>query len=137
MQQKRGVNSGCSMMLRRQLFFVLALVLAWVPVLQAAHALTHIGETTVRYNPPQPGTVDGDTVKGVIPPVADEAAGDTDNDRLCLDCLALTGLSVIFSILAIGFSSQTRRKVRPYRKSQPLLLNFYTPYSTRGPPAQA
>lgn len=87
--------------------------------------------------PPQPGTVDGDTVKGVIPPVADEAAGDTDNDRLCLDCLALTGLSVIFSILAIGFSSQTRRKVRPYRKPQPLLLNFYTTYSTRGPPAQA
>jgi hypothetical protein len=125
------------MMLRRQLFLILVLALAWVPVFQTAHALTHVGEITARYIPPELGTVEGDTIKGVTPPFADEADGDTDSDRLCLDCLALTGLSVIFSILAIGFLSQTRRNVGPYRKSQPFLLNFYTPYSTRGPPAQA
>ena len=125
------------MMLCKQLFLILALVLAWVPVLQTAHALTHVGEVTSSETAPEPGTVEDDTVKGVTHPTADEADGDTDNDRLCLDCLTLTGFSVIFSIIAIGFSNQIRRQVHPYRKSQPLLLNFYTPYSTRGPPAQS
>ena len=119
------MNSGWSIMLRKQLFLVLVLALAWVAVLQAAHALTHVGEIT------------SSPIESVIPPVADEADGEADNDRLCLDCLALTGFSVIFSILVIVFSSQTRRQTRLYRKSQPLFFNSYTPYSTRGPPAQA
>ncbi|ODT68543.1 MAG: hypothetical protein ABS69_16685 [Nitrosomonadales bacterium SCN 54-20] len=125
-------------MLRKQLFLVLlALALAWVPVLHAAHALTHVGEITSGDIVSELETMEDAAVKGVIPPVADEADGEADNDRLCLDCLALTGFSVIFSILVIVFSSQTRRQARLYRKSQPLFFNSYTPYSTRGPPAQA
>lgn len=125
-------------MLRKQLFLILlALALAWVPVLQAAHALTHVGEITSGDIVSELETMEDGAVKGVIPPVADEADGEADNDRLCLDCLALTGFSVIFSILVIVFSSQTRRQARLYRKSQPLFFNSYTPYSTRGPPAQA
>ncbi|MCC2681665.1 MAG: hypothetical protein K0S36_1229 [Nitrosospira multiformis] len=125
-------------MLRKQLFLVLlALALAWVPVLQATHALTHVGEITSDDIVSELETMEDAAVKGVIPPVADEADGEADNDRLCLDCLALTGFSVIFSILVIVFSSQTRRQARLYRKSQPLFFNSYTPYSTRGPPAQA
>ncbi|ODT82552.1 MAG: hypothetical protein ABS69_05140 [Nitrosomonadales bacterium SCN 54-20] len=120
-------------MLRKQLFLVLALVLAWVPVLQAAHALTHVGEITSSIVS-ELETVEGVAVKGVIPPAVGEADGEADNDRLCLDCLALTGFSVIFSILVIVFSSQTRRQARLYRKPQRLFFNSYTPYSTRGPP---
>ncbi|MBN9132512.1 MAG: hypothetical protein J0H48_03985 [Nitrosospira multiformis] len=112
---------------------VLALVLAWVPVLQAAHALTHVGEITSPIVS-ELETVEGVAVKGVIPPAVGEADGEADNDRLCLDCLALTGFSVIFSILVIVFSSQTRRQARLYRKPQRLFFNSYTPYSTRGPP---
>jgi len=124
-------------MLRKQLFLVLVLALAWVPVLQAAHALTHVGEITSSSIVSSSETMEGTATESVIPPVADEADGEADNDRLCLDCLALTGFSVIFSILVIVFSSQTRRQARLYRKSQPLFFNSYTPYSTRGPPAQA
>lgn len=132
------MNSGWSIMLRKQLFLILlAFALAWVPVLQAAHALTHVGEITSGDIVSELETMEDGAVKGVIPPVADEADGEADNDRLCLDCLALTGFSVIFSILVIVFSSQTRRQARLYRKSQPLFFNSYTPYSTRGPPAQA
>jgi hypothetical protein len=124
-------------MLRKQLFLVLALALAWVPVLQAAHALTHVGEITLSSIVSSSETMEDAAVESVTPPVTGEADGETDNDRLCLDCLALTGFSVIFSILVIVFSSQTRRQARLYRKSQPLFFNSYTPYSTRGPPAQA
>lgn len=132
------MNSGWSIMLRKQSFLVLlALALAWGPVLQAAHALTHVGETTAGDIVSEVETMEDAAVKDVIPPVADEAEGEADNDRLCLDCLALTGFSVIFSILVIVFSSQTRRQARLYRKSQPLFFNSYTSYSTRGPPVQA
>ena len=131
------MNSGWSIMLRKQLFLVLVLALAWVSVLQAAHALTHVGEITSSPIVSSSETMEGTATESVIPPVADEADGEADNDRLCLDCLALTGFSVIFSILVIVFSSQTRRQARLYRKSQPLFFNSYTPYSTRGPPAQA
>lgn len=123
-------------MLRKQLFLILVLALSLVPVFQTAHALTHVGEITSSDIFPEPGT-GSDTPKDVIHSIADEADDGAYNDRLCLDCLALTGFSIIFSILAIGFSSQIRRHIRPYRKSQPLLLNFYIPYSTRGPPARA
>jgi len=124
-------------MLRKQLFLVLALALAWVPVLQAAHALTHVGEITSSSIVSELETMGDAAIESVIPPVADEADGEADNDRLCLDCLALTSFSVIFSILVIVFSSQPRRQTRLYRKLQPLFFNSYTPYSTRGPPAQA
>ena len=131
------MNSGWSIMLRKQLFLVLVLALAWVPVLQAVHALTHVGEITSSLIVSELETMESAAIESVIPPVADEAEGEADNDRLCLDCLALTGFSVIFSILVIVFSSQTRRQARLYRKSQPLFFNSYTPYSTRSPPAQA
>lgn len=127
------MNNSWPIMLRKQLFLVLALALAWVPVLQAAHALTHVGEITSDQIFSSSEKMEDAAVKGVIPP----ADGEADNDRLCLDCLALTGFSVIFSILVIVFSSQTRRQARLYRKLPPLFFNSYTPYSTRGPPAQA
>jgi hypothetical protein len=134
------MNSGWSIMLRKQLFLVLVLALAWVPVLQAAHALTHVGEITPSHIVSELETLEtmeSAAIESVIPPAADEAEGEADNDRLCLDCLALTGFSIIFSILVVVFSSQTRRQARPYRKSQPLFFNSYTPYSTRAPPVQA
>ena len=122
-------------MLRKQLFLLLMLALSLVPVLQAAHVLTHVGEATASDMPLGTVTADGGPVNSAISSIADDA--DTDIDRLCLDCLALTGFSIIFSILVVVFLSQTRHQPRPYRKSRPLLLNFYAPYPTRGPPPQA
>ena len=134
MQIKDGlclVNELLSlMMLRKQLFLILALALSLVPVLQAAHALTHVGEANVSDTPLGTHTTDGDPVKSAIADDSDADAGadsDADIDRLCLDCLALTGFSIIFSILVVIFLSQTRHQPRPYRKSRPLLLNFYAP----------
>lgn len=129
-------------MLRKQLFLILALALTLVPVLQAAHALTHVGEANVSDTPLGRHATDGNPVKSAIADDADSDADaganvDSDIDRLCLDCLALTGFSIIFSILALVFLGQTGHQPRPYRKSRPLLLSFYAPYPTRGPPPQA
>ena len=93
------------MMLRKQLFLVLVLALAGVPILQAAHALTHVGETTPGHIVSSSETMESAAIESVTPPVAGEADGEADNDRLCLDCLALTGFSVIFSVGAFGFNN--------------------------------
>ena len=61
---------------------------------------------------------------------------DADIDRICLDCLALVGFCIIFSILAVVTLDQATRQRLTCLKSRSLLLNFSTPYPTRGPPSQ-
>jgi hypothetical protein len=124
-------------MLRKQLFLLLMLALSLVPVLQAAHALTHVGEAAASDMPSGTDTAHSGPVNSAISSITGDADADAGIDRLCLDCLALTGFSIIFSILAVAFLSQTRHQPRSYRKSTPLLLNYYAPYPTRGPPTQA
>ena len=68
---------------------------------------------------------------------SDADFGDADVDRVCLDCLALTGFSIIFSILAVVSLTPTTRQSLICWKSKSLLPNFSTPYPTRGPPPQA
>lgn len=112
-------------MLRKILFLILVLALSFVPVLQAAHALTHFGEADV-VGMAQPNDHEGES----------ESDGDAgvDRDRICLDCLVLTGFSVIFTILAVFLCDQTSRRFLPYFKPRPILLNWSFPYLTRGPP---
>lgn len=132
-------------MLQRQLVLILVLALSLVPVLQTAHALTHLGEATgeeaahgeavaamdwARADQPTSTT-------GVVSHTGSYAntGPDADTDRICLDCLALTGFCIIFSILAVVSLDQTTRQLLTCRKSRSLLLNFSTPYPTRGPPS--
>ncbi|SEP26930.1 hypothetical protein [Nitrosovibrio sp. Nv6] len=112
-------------MLRKILFLILVSALAFVPVLQAAHALTHVGEADtggMAHADGQQEESETDTDAGI------------DSDRICLDCLALTGFSVIFAVLAIFFRNRISHQPLPYFKSGLVLLNFSSLYLTRGPP---
>src|SRR5687768_3211215 len=114
-------------MLRKILFLILVSALAFVPVLQAAHALTHVGEADIG------GMAHADGQQEESETDTDADAG-IDSDRICLDCLALTGFSVIFAVLALFFRNQITHRPLPYFKSVLLLLNFSSLYLTRGPP---
>lgn len=128
------------MMLHRQLFLILVLALSLVPVLQTAHALSHLGEATGSE------ATSGEAVAGMAkangdqPTTASDLLADTDADadidRICLDCLALGGFCIIFSILAVVSLDQATRSRLTCLKPRSLLLNFSTPYPTRGPPSQ-
>ncbi|SCY17753.1 hypothetical protein SAMN05216420_10380 [Nitrosospira sp. Nl5] len=107
------------MALRKELFLVLVLALSFVPVFQAAHALTHVAHTDTI------STTQADTNQG---------ESDTDADKICLDCLALTAFSIILPILAIFFFGQTMRQRLLRVKSRQVLRNLTSPYLTRAPP---
>ena len=124
-----GVGKRYSMILRKILFLILVSALSFVPILQAAHALTHVGEADIIGMT----QADGHQGENGIDAHADADAG-IDSDRICLDCLALTGFSVIFTILAVLFCDQVSRQSLPYLKSRFVLRNFSSPYLTRGPP---
>jgi hypothetical protein len=112
------------MVLRKKLFLILVLALSFVPVFQATHALTHV--THVAH-------VDAiDTAQADNSQAGSET--DTDVDRICLDCLALTAFSIILPILAIFFFDQTVRRPLPHAKSRQILGSFSSPYLTRAPP---
>jgi hypothetical protein len=116
-------------MLRKVLFLILVSALSFVPILQAAHALTHVGDDGII------GVVQADGHQGENANDAHADAGTgIDSDRICLDCLALTGFSVIFTILVVFFCDQISCQSLPYLKSRFILRNFSSPYLTRGPP---
>jgi hypothetical protein len=107
-------------MIRRSfLYIVLAIAIISVPVFQAAHALTHVSDT--------------DTINLIQ---ADDShdQDETDFDQVCLDCLALTAFSIIFSILAafsVNLIMQGRLRELKHRH---IHLHFFFTYLTRAPP---
>lgn len=107
-------------MIRRNfLYLILAITLISVPVFQVVHALTHV--------------IDADTTN-LVQVNSDHDQDDTDLDKICLDCLALTAFSVISSILA-AFSFNLILRVRLQGlKSGQILHNFFFTYLTRAPP---
>ena len=109
------------MPLRKKLFLILVLALSFVPIFQATHALTHVEHIDAI------GTAYTGNHQA-------EAETDVDIDRTCLDCLALTGLSVILS--APSFFSFDQKTPQPLlrKKSARILVNFSSPYLTRAPP---
>jgi hypothetical protein len=92
-----------------------------VSVFQAAHALTHITDIDTI------GSVQVDSGQG-------KNDTETDIDKICLDCLALTAFSVIFSILAFFFHGKVMRQLLSYLKLRYILRNFSSPYFSRAPP---
>lgn len=63
-----------------------------------------------------------------------DADARLDTDRVCLDCLALAGLVIIFMGLAVLFSNRRRCQVLPSLNREPVPLDFSPPYPARGPP---
>lgn len=117
----------------KALFFLLLLTLALVPVLQAAHALTHIA-------PDETGGIaqssDGRFV-GIVVSEAEASAtvdADLDSDRICLDCLALAAFGILLPALAFCFFDQARRQLLSDFRAVFVLTSFSSPYLTRAPP---
>jgi hypothetical protein len=113
------------MILRKILFLILVAALSVVPVLQAAHALTHVGDADLIDNA---YADDGQEERGLDP---DDGV---DGDKICLDCLALTGFSIAVAVLPVFFFAQRRCQPLPYLVSKSILQSFSFPYFTRGPP---
>jgi len=109
------------MIRRNSLYLILALTLISAPVFQAAHALTHVSDIDT-INTTQVGSNQG------------KNETDTDIDKICLDCLALTAFSAIFSILAFFFHGQVMRQFLSYLKLRHISLYFSSPYFSRAPP---
>jgi hypothetical protein len=113
----------------KALFFLLLLALSLVPVLQAAHALTHLA-------PANTSGIDGsDGGQEVSGPVAEaDPDSDFDSDRICLDCLALAALGVLLPVLAFCFFAQRARQPLPRLTALFIFSHFSSPYLTRAPP---
>ncbi|MEK6708842.1 MAG: hypothetical protein AABY81_08590 [Pseudomonadota bacterium] len=107
------------MILRKGLFLILVLALLSVPVLLAAHVLTHFAHV--------------DTIS-TSPADSAQNESDTDADRVCLDCLALTAFGVALPLLAFLFVARMLRQQLPPLKHRPILRDFSSPYLTRAPP---
>ena len=101
------------------------MVLSLVPVLQAAHALTHVGDTDLIGNV----YAEGGQEKGEFDPES-----GLDEDNICLDCLALTGFSIAVAVLPVFFFDQMRHQPPSYQISTPILFHFSSSYFIRGPP---
>lgn len=116
------------LLLGREFVALLLFVLVLVPVFQAAHALTHIES---------PGTVPDVALiakAGDVSPGEDGADADSDFDKICLDCLALAGFSILFPALVIHFFSPATRLLNPPLNSRRRFLDFSTLYLSRAPP---
>jgi hypothetical protein len=109
--------------LSRQLFLLLVLALSLVPVFQAAHMLTHVVP---------PDMIEMIQADGGLHQDEDDA--DAAVDKICLDCLALTGFSVIFFILAVWLFGRGGRCPPVHGKSRNPLPDFSFAYLTRAPP---
>lgn len=117
-------DESFSMILRKALLLILVSALTFLPILQGAHALTHVDDADIA------GMIyaDGHEESG------EDAEGAIDADRVCLDCLALAGLTIIFMALVVLSSNQGGRQPLPSLKSGPIPLDFSLPYLVRGPP---
>ena len=107
------------MILRKGLFLILILALLSMPVLQTTHALTHFAHADAI------STSSADSAQG---------ESDTDADRVCLDCLALTAFGIALPILAFFFVARMLRQRLPPLKRRCVLRSFSSPYLTRAPP---
>jgi hypothetical protein len=107
----------------KELFLLLVLALSVVPVLQAAHMFTHV----IPADMIEVVQADGDLHE-------DEGDADASADKICLDCLALTALSGILTVLLVCLFDRTGRCPPVHRKSRHPLPDFSVAYLTRAPP---
>lgn len=108
-------------MIRKSLFLILVLALLSVPVFLMAHAFTHF--------------VEADAISitdAGSPHVEDDH--DIDIDDICLDCLALTGLSTILITLGFFLVDQAVRLLLIQLKTRRDPHTKYSLHCPRGPP---
>ncbi len=113
------------MILRKALLLVLVSALTFLPILQGAHALTHVDDVGIA------GAVNADVHEETGEGDADARL---DTDRVCLDCLALAGLAIIFMALAVLSINRRRCQALPSLNRGPAPFDFSLPYPVRGPP---
>jgi hypothetical protein len=119
----------------KALFFLLLLALSLVPVLQAAHALTHFAPAdTIGIAGPDGGQEVSGSVAGADTDAEADADPSIDSDRFCLDCLALAGLGLLLPVLAFCFFAQPARQLLPRVTALFISLDFSSSYLTRAPP---
>lgn len=121
----------------KSLLLILILALSYVPVFQEAHVLTHVDsvhETHLGDGSVLRGVNSGEFNGGEVNSGEVDGEVDIDIDRACLDCLALTGLSIIFSTLAIFFRNQTRQRSPRQDEAEQRLSGSASLYPTRAPP---
>jgi hypothetical protein len=109
-------------MFLKSLFLILVLVLSFVPVFQAAHALTHVDSVHEVHSGDEPRLSEAGSEM------------DSDIDRVCTECLALTAFSIIFSTWAACFQNQTRQLSLLQGEPERVLSGSVSLYSTRAPP---
>ena len=108
------------MIRRNSLYLILVLTLISVPVFQAAHVLTHVSDI--------------DATNLVQVDNGNHDQDDVDFDKICLDCLALTAFSVIFSILAAFSVNLIMQGQLQELKHEHIFRYFFFTYLTRAPP---
>lgn len=108
-------------MIRKSLLLILVLALLSVPVFLMAHAFTHFVEVdTISVTNAESAHVEDDH--------------DIDVDDICLDCLALTGLSSILVTLGFLLVRQTTLRLLAQLIARHHHQQKSSPYSPRGPP---
>ncbi len=109
-------------MMRKSLFLILALALVSVPVFLMAHAFTHFVEAdAISITDTESAHIEDDH--------------DIDIDDICLDCLALTGLSTIFAALGFLLVGQTTLRLLARHIARRHQQKRSSPYCPRGPPS--
>ena len=115
------------------LFFLLVLALSLVPVLQAAHALTHFAPVDTVLNAESATSQNWSASPGEAESQTHPDSGP-DSDRICLDCLALAAFGILFPVLAFCFFSQIGRQHLADTTRALIFSGFSSPYFTRAPP---
>lgn len=103
-------------MIRKSLFLILTLALLCVPVFLMAHAFTHFAQTDV------------------LDVTESESDAGVDLDEICLDCLALTALSIILIASRLSLSDPTTRSRFSDGAMEHHPDNKTLPYHSRAPP---
>lgn len=103
------------MPMRKSLFLILTLVLIAVPVFLMTHAFTHFAQVEAQ-----------DAV--------DSGEEGVDLDEICLDCLALTGFSMLFAATGLLFANTVARRRLPFWQSACVSNSNSLPYRSRAPP---
>lgn len=109
-------------MIRKSLSLILALALVSVPVSLMAHAFTHFVEA------------DAISITGTGSAHIEDDH-DIDIDDICLDCLALTGLSTMLVTFGFLLVSQTTLKLLARQIARHHQQRKSSPYCPRGPPS--
>ena len=109
-------------MIRISLYLFLVITLMVTPVSQAAHALTHISD------------IDAQNLITQIDADHEHDGIDVDIDKICPDCIALTGFNDFAAILDFSFHTEVIRNQLSSFIFRFIPEDFSSDYHPRAPP---